>query len=159
MRSAEGDALTRAEAERFLYREARLLDERRFEEWLDLFAAGGRLFVPGTPGEEDEVAIIDDDRATLADRVHLLRSPATYAQVPPSRTLRLVSNVEVRGLQVHSVQLIHEARLGQVRTVAARCRHDLVPADRDGGEPWRIASKVLHLVDCDHALGNLTFLL
>ena len=40
----------RDEVERFLYREARLLDERRFEEWMNLFAEDGYYWVPAAPG-------------------------------------------------------------------------------------------------------------
>lgn len=159
------EAIPRAEAEAFLFREARLLDERRFEEWLDLFAPTGRYLVPGGPGDDPalEAAIVDDDRATLADRVARLRSPAAYAQSPPSRTVRFVSNVEVgpggRGdaCDVDSCLLLTAARLGAVQVVTARCLHRLVP----GGEgiPWRIELKRVRLVDFDRAQGNLAFLL
>ena len=36
-------AITRTQAEDFLYLEAQLLDERRFEEWLELFAPDGMI--------------------------------------------------------------------------------------------------------------------
>jgi 3-phenylpropionate/cinnamic acid dioxygenase small subunit len=160
-------ALTRAEAEELLYREARLLDERRLEEWLGLFTADARYWIPGGEAAEPgtEVAIVDDDRPTLEDRVTRLRSPATHAQSPPSRTLHLVGNVEVEpvraepaAVRVHSVQVIYESRAGQVRSFAARCEHLLV---RDGaaGGAWRIAEKRVYLVDRDLPQYNLTFLL
>lgn len=170
--------LGRAEAEEFLYREARLLDERRFEEWLGLWTGGGRYLVPGGPGDDpgEEAAIVDDDRATLADRIARLRSPAAYAQSPPSRTVRVVSNVEVAApgagpsADVHSSLVIFESRLGQTRVVAARCLHRLVaeavpagaagPASpAAGGGLWRIGLKRVRLVDWDRPQGNLTFLL
>lgn len=161
---AEG--LSRTAAEAFLYREARLLDERRFEEWLDLLAPGARLFVPGGSGDDPgaEAAIVDDDRDTLADRVIRLRSPATYAQSPPSRTVRAVSNVEVEPgphgrVDVHSCLVLHAARLDAVEVLAARCLHRLVPAAAGGEFPWRIELKRIRLVDFDRAQGNLAFLL
>ncbi len=162
--------LTREAAEALLLLEARLLDERRFEEWLDLFTPDGRYVLPS--GEDDaELALIDDDRATLEDRVTRLRSPAAHAQSPPSRTLHIVSGVEVEALgagpaealadgreaRVHSVCIVYEARLGMVRSFAGRCRHVL--RTHPGQPAWRIASKTVWLVDRDQPLYNLTFLI
>lgn len=161
MASAAGPS--RAEAEAYLYREARLLDERRFEEWLALFAPDGRYFVPGGTGDDPgaEAPIVDDDHATLEDRVQRLRSPATHAQSPPSRTLRLVGNVEVeageRGPRLHCALVLYEARLDRVQSLAARCLYRLVPAP--GGDTWQIALKQVRLVHHDQPLPNLTFLL
>src|SRR5262249_50847346 len=45
-------ALTRQQAEDFLYHEARLLDERRFEEWLELFTADGLYWLPMDDGTD-----------------------------------------------------------------------------------------------------------
>lgn len=150
-------ALSRPAAEAFLYREARLLDERRFEDWLALFTADGHYIVPGGDVQDPDggVPLIDDDRPTLEDRIERLRSPAAHAQSPPSRTVHVVGNVEVEGPHIHSTLLIHEARAGQTRAFAARCRHLL----RWEGDQWRIAEKRVHLVNSDHPLYNLTFLL
>lgn len=111
--------LARMAAEDFLIREARLLDEGRFEAWLGLFTADGTYRVPGGDGgdwgygqaegvdaQDPDAAggwgpagyglpLIDDDRATLEDRILRLRSPATHSQSPPSRTLHVVGGVEV----------------------------------------------------------------
>ena len=157
---------SRAEAEAFLYREARLLDERRFEEWLGLFAADGRYFIPGGESDEPvvEPAIVDDDRPTLEDRVHRLRSPVTFAQVPPSRTLHLVGNVEVGPAvapgewRLHASCIVHEARAGETRSFAGRFSYVLRRTE-GGAEPWRIAEKRVRLLNYDHPLYNLTFLL
>ena len=149
--------LTRADAETFLYFEARLLDERRFEEWLALFTTDGHYLVPGGDVDDPDggVPIIDDDRPTLEDRIERLRSPAAHAQSPPSRTVHAVTNVDVEGDRIHSVLLIHEARAGETRAFAARCLHVLRRED----DQWRIAEKRVRLVNSDHPLYNLTFLL
>jgi 3-phenylpropionate/cinnamic acid dioxygenase small subunit len=159
---AERAPLTRAEAEAFLYREARLMDERQFEDWLALFDAECRYLVPGDPGDGGGPAIVDDDRPTLEDRIARLRSPATHAQSPPSRTLHVVANVEVEPARaegearVHSTGVICETRLGATRWLAARCLHVLRRA-ADGS--WRIALKRVQLLDGDRPHDNLTFLL
>ena len=79
--------MTRAEAEALLYREARLLDERRFDEWLAMFANDCLYWIP--TAEEDpatEPSLIYDDRARLVERVYRLTETKAYAQRPRSRT-------------------------------------------------------------------------
>ncbi len=185
-----GRALSRAAAEAVLLHEARLIDERRFEEWLALFTADARYVLPGGDDSGD-MALIDDDRATMEDRVARLRSPGAHAQSPPSRTLHVISGVELedvagygRGhgaeavsggvgptgrdalaeVRVHSVCVVYEARLGQVRSFAGRCLHLLrASGGAEAGPPgqgeWRIAAKTVWLVDRDQPLYNLTFLI
>ena len=64
--------MTQADIEKFLYREVRLLDERRFEEWTDLFAEDGYYWVPAYPGQDDPykaVSIFFDDRDLMRTRL------------------------------------------------------------------------------------------
>src|SRR5947207_1544308 len=65
------DAATRDECRRLLEREARLLDEGRFEDWLGLYAEGCVVWVPAAerPGDpRREVAVFFDDRQRLVRR-------------------------------------------------------------------------------------------
>ena len=106
------------EVEQFLYREARLLDERRFHEWLELFTddvrywmAGRRNRYPKTSKaiaildpdryvdedltEDDELAILDENKHTLSARVARLDTGMAWAEDPPSRTRHLLANIEI----------------------------------------------------------------
>ncbi len=105
------------EVERFLYREARLLDERRFHEWLELFTEDVRYWMvtradrypksskavaaldPGwaaaEPENDDALAILDESKATLAGRVARLETGMAWAEDPPSRTRHIIANIEV----------------------------------------------------------------
>ena len=68
----------RVEIEEFLYREARLLDERRFEEWMNLFAEDGYYWVPAAPDQKDPydgVSIFFDDRKDHEDPAGAPRPP------------------------------------------------------------------------------------
>src|SRR5947208_11921652 len=81
-----------------LEREARLLDELRFDEWLAMYAPECIYWVPGTPGGGDprrEIAISFDDRRRMEDRIYRLRTGYAWSQAPKSRTVRLISNVRV----------------------------------------------------------------
>ena len=142
-----------------LYREARLLDQRQFEQWLTLYTPECLYWVPATPGGGDprkEVAIAFDDRRRLEDRIYRLRTGYAWSQVPPSRTGRLVANVEVFGTDQHSTYMvrssfvINEFRAGETRRLAGWYGHRLA---QDEGR-WQILVKQVNLLDCDQNLRN-----
>lgn len=106
------------EVEQFYYREARMLDDRRFHDWLALFtddvrywmgartnrypriSRAVRILDPSRHRDEDlpaddELAILDETLATLTGRVKCLDTGMAWAEDPPSRTRHFVSNVEV----------------------------------------------------------------
>lgn len=162
--------LTVDQAERFLVAEARLLDERRFEEWEALFTDDAVYWVPMDPDRDptDSVSIIYDDRRRLHERVYRLTKTPVLDQNPPSRTVRIVSNVEVETPEgsgepvVRCNQLIAEMRpggpgqagLNAPRWLAARCEYRLRRVDGS----WRIAFKKVVLLDADQAQYNLSFI-
>jgi biphenyl 2,3-dioxygenase beta subunit len=105
------------EIEQFLFFEAELLDDRRFEEWYGLFAPDVRYRIPTrsnrlrrerdadarTDAEQDrsvsapgEVNLFDDDKETLGWRVRQMETGRHWAEDPPSRTRHLVTNVRIR---------------------------------------------------------------
>jgi benzoate/toluate 1,2-dioxygenase beta subunit len=157
------DPVALEECRSFLYREARLLDEARFEEWLGLFAAECLLWVPGSPGGDPkrEIAVCFDDRRQLEGRIYRLRTGYAWSQVPPSRTSRLLSNVEAyRGdsdaiRMIRSAFLITEFRAGSTRTYAGWNVHRLSRT----GDGWQILVKQVNLIDCDQNLRNPSVLL
>lgn len=91
--------LLQARVADFVFREARLLDEWRLEEWLDLFTEDARYVVPGTDDPEGDptrsLVLVDDDRERLRWRVKRLLSGHAHREFPWSRTRRIVSNVLV----------------------------------------------------------------
>ena len=92
------DAAVRDEFRRLVEREARLLDQLRYDDWLAMYAAECVVWVPSTPHAGDprrEIAVVFDDRRRLEDRVYRLRTGFAWSQAPQSRTVRLITNVEV----------------------------------------------------------------
>lgn len=139
----------------FLYREARLLDERRFEEWRDLFAETGRYWVPARPGQTDslhEVSIFDDDRAMMAARIRRLRHPRAHAEIPAPQNVRAVTNIETEApdaagiVAARSVLTFSECRGGETTIAMARVTWRLVS---HGESDFRIALKRVDLVNAD----------
>ena len=158
------DPVLREQCRALLDREARLLDERRFEEWLALFAPECLYWIPGSPDGGDprkEVAISFDDRRQLEGRVYRLRTGYAWSQVPPSRTARLVSNVEVFATDrddawmVRSSFLISEFRADESRVLSGWSAHRLAR----GSDGWRILIKQVNLIDCDQNLRNPSLIL
>jgi len=94
--------ITREEVEIFLYREARLLDEWRLQEWEQLFADDGRYLVPPAgienPASADPATmlfLVADDRVRIRQRVLRLMKKSAHAEYPHSRTRHLVTNVQL----------------------------------------------------------------
>jgi 3-phenylpropionate/cinnamic acid dioxygenase small subunit len=152
----------RSAIERFVYREARLQDEHRYDEWESLWADDGVYWVPANEDDLDpatQVSYIYDNRTRLAGRIRQLKSGRRHAQSPPSRLRRVVSNleVEVAGplVQVHANFMLVEIRNGRRTVWCGRTRYDLRPTD-DG---YRMVLKKVMLVDNEEAIPNLGFLI
>ena len=138
------DRDTLAECEAVLFGEARMLDEARFEDWTELLTSDCVYWLPITPGGGDprrEVSLAFDDRRRILDRVCWLRTGLAHCQIPPSRTRRLIANVEAaRGarpgeVRVRSNFVLFEFRAGHQRALPGWCAHLL----RREGSRWRIA--------------------
>jgi 3-phenylpropionate/cinnamic acid dioxygenase small subunit len=144
------------EVELFLYAEARLLDERRYEEWLALFTEDCRYFMPimstRARGERDvsddrELAHFDDTKRTLTLRVKRLATNFAYAEDPPSRTVHIVSNVEAEtggggDITARSNIVVHRTRLETTTDTFAGRREDVL---RRTGTGWSIARRKIVL--------------
>jgi len=150
--------------EQFLYREARLLDEGRFDEWLDLFTADAVYWLPAGAGDTDpdrQVSIIYDTRHEMEKRVARLKSGWAHAQDPPSRTHRVVSNVELSesepdggGLTASTVMVLFALTRHKHAIHSARCEFRLL---REGTH-WKIARKKVSLLRSNEALDGIPYL-
>jgi 3-phenylpropionate/cinnamic acid dioxygenase small subunit len=162
--------LTRAQAEEFLFYEAELLDERRYNAWLDLFAPRGIYWLPIDPDAPPDSAtsLIFDEPVRRRERVWRLLHTPVQGQIPASRTCHSISNVRIESVgneaKVLSSQIIHELRPGELNSPApdteprawvGRCEHRL---ELNDGRV-QIALKKLVLLNRDRWIGNLTFLL
>lgn len=144
------------ELEAFVLHEARLLDERRFAEWLALFAEDGIYWVPTRPEQRsprEALSLFYETRALLALRVARLERPDMHAQTPPSRTLHHVSAVEVLpNLEVRSALVVAEWRAGERRWFAGRVSHRL----RRAASGFSIVLKRVDLIDSEAPQRALT---
>jgi 3-phenylpropionate/cinnamic acid dioxygenase small subunit len=105
--SALDALLLQAEVERFFSAEAELLDERRFQDWLDLLDEDIRYWMPIARNvrfnqpeleytrERAEANWFDEGKDTLRKRVQQIAGGDHWAEEPRSRTTHLVANVRI----------------------------------------------------------------
>jgi len=158
------------EVEQFLYREARLLDERRFHDWLQLLTDDIRYWManrtnrypksskaiaildPARYVEEDltgdeELAILDETKATLAARVARLDTGMAWAEDPPSRTRHLIGNLETTPLENGEVSartafLVYRSHLETDHQLLSGSREDTL---RQVDGAWKVARRTIVL--------------
>ncbi len=146
---------------RFVTREARLIDEQRFDEWLDMFTPDARYWMPLEYGQTDPILhnnLFYDDLVLLRIRVERLKGNKTYSQKPKSRCHHVMQapSVESRDDETGTYETwtpFHylETRMDEQVLFAGWSRHTLVL--RDGG--LKIKLKRVDLVNCDSAFGNI----
>jgi len=145
----------------FVYAEARMLDEQRFESWLELFAEDGRYWMPLSPEQTDarlHTSLMDEDRLLLKIRVERLKGARTYSQQPRSRSHHLLQQptVEARDdmagiYRTRTAFHYVETRLDEQSLFAGWATHELVATEAG----LRIRLKRVDLVNCDAAHGNI----
>ena len=142
----------------FYIREAWLLDERRFKEWLDIFTDDVLYFMPRrknvlrrelhrevTP--LGDLAILEEDRRYLEMRVARLETGMAWAEDPPSRTRHLIGNLEATSLDGGEVQtrtafLVYRSHLETDSQLLSGSREDVLRRV-DGG--WKVARRTIVL--------------
>ena len=145
----------------FVLHEARLIDEQRFDEWLDLFAEDGRYWMPLDYGQTDPLlhnSLFYDDKLLLRIRVERLKGAKTYSQKPKSRCHHLmqapvVEHADPAANDFRTWAAFHyvETRLDEQMLLAGWSRHQLRLVEGR----LRIALKRVDLVNCDSAFGNI----
>ena len=159
------------EVEQFLFREARLLDERRFHDWLDLLTDDVRYWMAGRTNRypkiskaiaildperyveddmtrEDELAIFDEDRRSLGARVARLDTGMAWAEDPPSRTRHLITNIEVEAgeaaqeIKAYSNFVVYRSRAETEQDFYVGARRDVL---RRVAGAWKIAGRKITL--------------
>ena len=159
----------------FLYREAELLDERRYREWLDLLADDVRYWMPirrnvklGDESEftraQSDINWFDEGKETLGRRVKQIETGIHWAEEPRSRLSHLVANVQVQSAEpsvaepqevsVTSRFLIYRNRVETETDILVGRRDDQL---RRNGAGWLLARRKIILDQNVLLSKNLTF--
>jgi 3-phenylpropionate/cinnamic acid dioxygenase small subunit len=149
----------------FVLREARLLDQQRWEDWLDLFAEDGHYWMPVEWGQTDPrltTSLMYEDKLLLRVRVERLRGNRTYSQSPKSRCHHVLQVPQVderddQALAYSTWTPMHyvESRADEQTLYAAWATHHLTVVDGK----IKIRLKRVDLVNCDAALGSIQLFL
>lgn len=147
----------RAAVEAFLYREARLLDDGRFEDWLALFDEDGLYWIPGLPGQTDRfgaVSIVHEDRTVLRMRIRRLSHPRAWSLMPLPRSSHLLGNIGIAAAEDGTVEAVAALQVALYRA-GDRTRYDgrQTMRLRPNGSGFKIALKRIDLIDCDGVQG------
>jgi 3-phenylpropionate/trans-cinnamate dioxygenase subunit beta len=140
--------------EQFLYREARLLDQRKFTAWLDVLDESIRYYMPNRKvrkpqsrsdawdvedelSGQGELGLLSDNILTLSVRATRLMDGLSFSENPMSRTVRLISNIEVQpagqenAFQVNSNFHLNSKRLEKEEVDFYGSRQDIILARDD----------------------------
>lgn len=154
----------RRSAQAFVLHEARLLDERRFAQWLDLWDANGRYWVPRFHDQADpygQISLFWEDRMLREVRVARIENARNWSQQPVTRSAHVMGGTTIEGLDaaghliVRTSFQVTEWRL-ELRQLAGAAFHKLSGSPAAG---WKIMLKRVDLVNCDAAFGNLEMFL
>ena len=107
------DSDLHAEVTRLVYREAMLLDRRRWDDWINMFTEDAVYWVPAWKSEEETTNDPDNqlnliylrNRGGLEDRVFRIETRDSYASVPLDRTVHVVSNILIEAETAHEIEV------------------------------------------------------
>lgn len=167
--AAAADLALHHEVSQFLFREARLLDNRQFEDWLTMIADDVRYFAPvrlaRMPREERKEfepvgggAHFDENKEDLAQRVRKVNTGRAWSEVPASRTRHLVTNVEVESVdggsyRITSHFLLYRTRSATYQDQFAGARHDVLRRRSEDFGDLELVERTI-LLDQTTLLGN-----
>ena len=145
----------------FVVREARLLDQHRLDDWLNLFTEDGHYWMPVERGQTDPrltTSLMYEDKLLLKIRIERLKGKATHSQSPKSHCHHVLQLPQVDQRddgEKHYVTWtpLHyvESRAEEQTLYAAWATHHLTVVD----DALKIRLKRVDLVNCDAALGSI----
>jgi ethylbenzene dioxygenase subunit beta len=147
--------------QQFLFHEARLLDERRLDEWLALYAEDAEYWVPyawGQSSPKDHVSLFYETKSLLGMRIDRLARELSPLDSPAARVNHYLTNVQVEDgaeITARAHLLFVEYRREEQRWFAGRVTWRLRPQ----GDAFLIAAKRVDLLNADQDGGHLRFAL
>ena len=150
--------------EELIYHEARLLDDKAFDEWLELLTDDVLYWAPLKRGQtEDEIhnSLFFEDLLVLRIRIERLRAPRVFSQEPPSYCQHVLQKPQVekdpQGHICTSTPFVYvEAQLDEQIFLAGSLHHQIVHATTGG---LKIRRKRIELLNRDAALPSIQLLI
>jgi 3-phenylpropionate/cinnamic acid dioxygenase small subunit len=149
----------------YVYREARLLDEKRFDAWYELFTDDARYWMPLTRGQPDgltHTSLFYEDKLLLKVRIERLRHPNAFSQQQPSFCQHVLQRPALEEqapsadvFVMRTPFLYVETQLDSQLLLAGVAYHHLTSIDG----ALRIRMKKIELLNCDAALPSIQLLI
>ena len=156
--SAMSEDITRQQLIDFVVEEARLLDEKRYAQWNELFTDDAMYWVPLVPDQEDGInhtSHMYEDKLLRELRIERLKSARAFSQQPPTRAHHLLQTPTVEEFDAATNRFVvrsefhyTEAQGDELQFFVGTCLHHLTVQD---GE-LRMTLKRVNLLNCDAAL-------
>ncbi|EPL10497.1 benzoate 1,2-dioxygenase small subunit [Pseudomonas sp. CF161] len=137
----------------FLYREARYLDDKDWDSWLELYAADATFWMPSwddndqlTEDPQREISLIwYGNRCGLEDRVFRIKTERSSASIPDTRTSHNLSNIELleQGDGLCRVRFNWHTLSFRYKTVDSYFGSSFYTLDVRGENPLILAKKVI----------------
>lgn len=142
----------------FVIYEARLLDERKFHDWLDLLSDDLFYFMPRKKNRQrkdlareitelGDLAMFEEDKESMKMRIARLDTGMAWAEDPPSRTRHFVTNLQIEDLGNNEVKanvafLLYRTHLEHDEDFFVGSREDVL---RKVNGEWKIAKRTIVL--------------
>lgn len=163
-KSSSTVSLCDREVEAFVYREAHLLDQGSFDQWLSLFADESVYWIDGEHDDPRQgISLVYDNKRHLEERILRMQAGKAASQSPLTMTTHIVSAVLLEGgapesghpLRCVSKQVIHYARGDRSGALPATVQHTIGL----GGSGYLIQSKRVSILTRSQPMPDLSFLL
>lgn len=153
------------EIEEFLYDEANMLDERRFQDWLPTLAEDLRYFMPmeynvkfgehatrELTKREKHMSWFNEGKWTLTKRAEQILTGVHWAEEPLSRVCRLVSNVQLTGIETNDAGELEVDTSSRFLLYQNRCEYeqyffvgDRLDRIRRTADGWKLAQREIRI--------------
>ena len=149
----------------FVYDETRMLDDARFDAWLDLWTPDGWYWMPLDYNQQDAklvTSLLHEDLFMMKLRVERFKGERTFSQKPKTRCHHVIQRPFVDSIDheagafvTHTSFHYVETRLDDQILLAATARHELVLVDGK----LKMKLKRVDLLNSDAAFGNIQMFL
>lgn len=145
----------------FLYAEARLLDDRCWQEWLDLWTDDGMYWVPKSFDQTspyDHISLFWENKMLRELRVRRLENERNWSQQPQTRSSRLMGNISIEGKDKDGYLVVRAAFQStewrdenRQRQLAGSYIYKLA----EHGDSWKLYMKQVNLVNREEVHASL----
>ncbi len=149
------------EVEQFIYHEARLLDERRWQEWLDLWTEEGMYWIPHSYDQDspyEHISLCWENKLLRELRIRRLENHRNWSQQPITQSGRVLGNLMIDGTDPEGYLVVRSsfhAMEWRGKDPVYRVGSLIHKLQAQEGGGWKLRMKQVNLVDRDAVHGAI----